>query len=39
MRYRKPDIGRIKTFIGWEPKILLSETLARVINHFRNQTR
>lgn len=35
MRHRKPDITRIQKEIGWEPKIALSETLERIIKHFK----
>lgn len=31
MRHRKPDIKKIKDFIGWEPKIGLDETLQQVV--------
>jgi nucleoside-diphosphate-sugar epimerase len=37
MRHRKPDISRIKQAIGWEPKIMLSDTLERIIKHFREK--
>lgn len=30
MRRRVPDIGRIRSLLGWEPRITLDETLARV---------
>lgn len=36
MRRRVPDIGKIKTAIGWEPRIVLDETLRRVIAFYRN---
>ncbi len=32
---RVPDISRIRALIGYEPTVELDETLARVIEHFR----
>jgi UDP-glucose 4-epimerase len=37
MRYRRPDISRIKAIIGWEPCVSLRETLDRVITHERSK--
>jgi UDP-glucose 4-epimerase len=37
MRRRVPDIGRIKTTIGWEPQLSLEETLRRVALDFAQQ--
>lgn len=31
MRHRKPDIKKIKDFIGWEPNIGLDETLQQIV--------
>jgi UDP-glucose 4-epimerase len=35
MPRRVPDISRIRALIGYEPTVELDETLARVIEHFR----
>ena len=35
MPRRVPDIGRIQTLVGYRPTVDLDETLARVIEHFR----
>ena len=35
MQRRRPDISKIKTLIGWEPRISLEQTLARVIDSLR----
>lgn len=32
---RKPDITKAKTFLGWEPKISLSEGLDKTIEYFK----
>ena len=34
-RQRKPDIGLARAKLGWEPKVPLSEGLARTIAHFK----
>jgi len=33
---RRPDITRAKEFLGWEPRVQLSEGLDRSIEYFRN---
>ena len=35
MPRRVPDISRIRALVGYEPTVALDETLARVIEHFR----
>jgi nucleoside-diphosphate-sugar epimerase len=35
MQRRRPDIGKVKALIGWEPRISLEQTLARVIDSLR----
>ena len=35
MQRRRPDISKIKALIGWEPRISLEQTLARVIDSLR----
>jgi nucleoside-diphosphate-sugar epimerase len=37
MPRRVPDITRIRSLIGFEPRVNLDETLARVIEYFRQQ--
>ncbi|KAF8042449.1 hypothetical protein BT93_A0928 [Corymbia citriodora subsp. variegata] len=34
---RKPDIGRAKELLNWEPKISLREGLPRMVSDFRNR--
>jgi dTDP-glucose 4,6-dehydratase len=34
-KQRRPDIGRAKTLLGWEPKVSLEEGLAETIAYFR----
>jgi len=34
MRRRLPDISRIKATIGWEPRVLLEETLRRIVEAY-----
>ena len=36
MRRRVPDISKIKAMIGWEPQVLLEETLRRVLAFYRD---
>jgi dTDP-glucose 4,6-dehydratase len=36
-RQRKPDITRAKVLLGWEPKVALSEGMAKTIEHFRTR--
>lgn len=33
---RVPDISKIKSFVGWEPQISLSEIITDVVNHQKN---
>jgi UDP-glucuronate decarboxylase len=35
---RKPDITRAREWLGWEPKIALSEGLTRTVEYFRQHT-
>lgn len=37
-RRRRPDIGKAKTLLGWEPKVKLEEGLAETIEWFRTKT-
>ena len=37
MRRRVPDIGRIRDAIGWEPSVLLEETLRRIVQSHRRE--
>jgi UDP-glucose 4-epimerase len=34
MRHREPDIAKIKSLIGFEPKVDLDEMLENIVNHF-----
>lgn len=34
-RQRRPDIGKARSILGWEPKVLLSEGLRETIDYFR----
>ena len=34
---RKPDIGRAREWLGWEPKIDLAEGLAHTVSYFRQR--
>ncbi|MBK3732889.1 UDP-glucuronate decarboxylase [Azospirillum brasilense] len=36
-RQRRPDIGKAKTLLGWEPAVPLPEGLARTIDDFRRR--
>ena len=36
-RQRKPDIGKAKQLLGWEPKVALSEGLDHTIAYFNEQ--
>ena len=36
-KQRKPDIGKARRLLGWEPKVELSEGLARTAEYFRNR--
>ena len=37
-RRRRPDIGKAKTLLGWEPKVKLEEGLVETIEWFRTKT-
>ena len=37
MRQRKPDIGKIRNLIGWEPKIGLDDTLHQIVNSMKQE--
>jgi UDP-glucuronate decarboxylase len=34
-KQRRPDIGRAKELLNWEPKVVLDEGLARTVEYFR----
>ena len=34
-RQRRPDIGRARSLLGWEPKVALSDGLVKTIEYFR----
>jgi dTDP-glucose 4,6-dehydratase len=36
-RQRKPDIGRAKALLGWEPKVPLAEGIVKTIDYFRGR--
>ena len=36
-KQRKPDIGKARRLLGWEPKVELSEGLARTAEYFRSR--
>jgi len=36
MRHRKPDLTKIKSLIGYEPKVKLEEALIKIIEYFKN---
>jgi nucleoside-diphosphate-sugar epimerase len=36
-RVRRPDIGKAKRLLGWEPRVGLEEGLARTIEDFRER--
>jgi nucleoside-diphosphate-sugar epimerase len=35
---RRPDIGRARTELGWEPRVALDDGLAKTIAYFREVT-
>ncbi|HRZ87551.1 MAG TPA: SDR family NAD(P)-dependent oxidoreductase [bacterium] len=39
MRYRRPDLTRIFTTVGYEPKTSLDELLKKVIDYYRNESK
>ena len=36
-RQRRPDIGRARRILGWEPRVALAQGLVRTIAYFRDQ--
>jgi dTDP-glucose 4,6-dehydratase len=36
-RQRRPDIGRARTLLGWEPKVPLAEGIVKTIEYFRGR--
>jgi dTDP-glucose 4,6-dehydratase len=38
-KLRRPDIGKAKRLLGWEPRVSLDEGLQRVLPYFRNKVR
>jgi dTDP-glucose 4,6-dehydratase len=36
-RQRKPDIGRAKAFLGWEPQVPLATGIVKTIDYFRGR--
>lgn len=36
---RKPDIGRAKKYLNWEPKVNLSIGLQKTVNYFKEELR
>jgi nucleoside-diphosphate-sugar epimerase len=34
-KVRRPDIGRAKALLGWEPAVTLEEGLKKTIEYFR----
>jgi len=36
-RVRRPDIGKARTLLGWEPKVGLEEGLRRTVDYFRER--
>jgi dTDP-glucose 4,6-dehydratase len=36
-KLRRPDIGKAKRLLGWEPRVSLDEGLKRVLPYFRNK--
>jgi dTDP-glucose 4,6-dehydratase len=36
-KQRRPDIGRARKLLGWEPRVPLAEGLARTIDYFRGR--
>jgi dTDP-glucose 4,6-dehydratase len=36
---RRPDIGKAKRVLGWEPKVALQDGLARTLEYFRNKVK
>jgi dTDP-glucose 4,6-dehydratase len=36
-KVRRPDIGKARTLLGWEPKVPLEEGLRRTVGHFRER--
>ena len=38
-KLRRPDIGKAKRLLGWEPRVSLNEGLKRVLPYFRSKVR
>jgi len=38
-KVRRPDIGKARRLLGWEPQVSLDEGLQRVLPYFRNKVR
>jgi nucleoside-diphosphate-sugar epimerase len=36
-KQRKPDIGRAKALLGWEPKVPLAAGIIKTIEYFRGR--
>jgi nucleoside-diphosphate-sugar epimerase len=36
MPRRMPDLTKLRTLIGYEPKVALDEIIGQVVEHFRN---
>jgi dTDP-glucose 4,6-dehydratase len=36
-RQRRPDIGRARTLLGWEPRVPLAEGIVKTIEYFRGR--
>ncbi|HPG71785.1 MAG TPA: SDR family NAD-dependent epimerase/dehydratase, partial [Syntrophales bacterium] len=36
-KVRRPDIGKARELLGWEPKVALDEGLRRVLPYFRSK--
>jgi dTDP-glucose 4,6-dehydratase len=36
-RQRRPDLGRAKALLGWEPHVLLAEGIVKTIDYFRGR--
>ena len=36
-RVRRPDISRVKTLLGWQPKVSIEEGLLKTISYFKEK--